>query len=78
MFLNIIEINYDKFYSQYHAKCGNTDTIYSKDSNEKRVSTLSTLIQYSGRVPSQSKKEINKREIKEMQIVEEAAKSSLF
>jgi hypothetical protein len=53
-----------------------TETISSKVRNETRLSTFSTLTQYSFGIPNQSNKQ--EQEIKGIQIGKEEAKVSLF
>jgi hypothetical protein len=53
-------------YHKHHAKWGKTEAISSKVRNETRVSTLSTLIQQSVGIPSQSIKQ--EEEMKGIQI----------
>jgi hypothetical protein len=52
MYLNIIKAIYDKLIANIIQKRGKTETISTKVRNEKRVFTLSTLIQHSFVIPS--------------------------
>jgi hypothetical protein len=56
MYLNIRKAIYDKLIANIILNEEKTETISSKVRNEARVSTLSTLIQCSTGIPSQSSK----------------------
>jgi hypothetical protein len=59
-----------QFYSKHCAKWEKTEAIPLKVKNETRVSTISTLIQYSDGIPNQSNKarERNKRDTKVVEL----------
>jgi hypothetical protein len=65
MYLNIIKAIYDKPRANFILNEGKTESFSSKVRNEKRVSTLLTLIQHNLGIPRQSNKteRRNKRHI---------------